>query len=127
VTRCFKVELPAGLPLISLNDHKSHWTKRANLTKVTRSIAAGQAKGIPRLEKVKIRAVYSAPDNRRRDASNIFMSVKAAVDGIVDAGVLKDDSDRYVVSVEVVRSPDNIKGGQLTIEVIEVEDEGVFS
>lgn len=121
----YVVELPAGLQLMNAND-RHHWTKRSNLTASIRSVARGQAKGIPKLDKVKIRAIYKAPDNRRRDVSNLFPSVKAAVDGLVDAGILKDDNDRYVVSLEMVRSPENVRGGQLIIEIIEVQDEGVF-
>ena len=117
----YLVELPIGLQLINAND-RDHWRKSAGKTATIRSVARGQAKGIPRLGKVKIRAVYYAPDNRRRDVSNLFPSVKAAVDGIVDAGVLKDDSDKFVVALEIVRGEWNVSKGQLTIEVIEVED-----
>ena len=116
----YLVELPVGLQLLNAND-RDHWRKSAVKTATIRSVARGQAKGIPKLNKVKIRAVYYAPDNRRRDVSNLFPSVKAAVDGIVDAGVLKDDSDKFVVALEIVRGDFNVSKGQLTIEIIEVE------
>ena len=77
---------------------------------------------IPRMEKVKIRAIYYAPNNRRRDMSNLFPTVKSAVDGLVDAGVLKDDTDRYVVSMEMLRGEGVVTGGQIIIEVIDVGD-----
>ena len=51
-----------------------------------------------------------------------FLRVKSAVDGLVDAGVLKDDSDRYVVSLEMLRGEGIVTGGQLIIEVIDVGD-----
>lgn len=107
---------------MNAND-RHHWTKRSNLTATIRSVARGQAKGIPKLNRVKIRAVYKAPDNRRRDVSNLFPSVKAAVDGLVDAGVLKDDNDRYVKSLEMVRSEENVRGGQLIIEIIDLDED----
>lgn len=106
---------------MNAND-RVHWSKRANATATIRSVARGQAKGIPRLQRVKIRAIYKAPDNRRRDVSNLFPSVKAAVDGLVDAGVLQDDNDRYVKSLEMTRSPDNVRGGQLIIEIIDLDE-----
>lgn len=110
------------MQLINAND-RDHWRKSAGKTATIRSVARGQAKGIPRLGKVKIKVIYYAPDNRRRDTTNLFPSVKAAVDGIVDAGVLKDDSDKFVVGYEILRGAHNIPKGQLTIEIIEVEDE----
>jgi len=109
------------MQLINAND-RDHWRKSAGKTATIRSVARGQAKGIPRLGKVKIKVIYYAPDNRRRDTTNLFPSVKAAVDGIVDAGVLKDDSDKFVVGYEILRGEHNIPRGQLTIEIIEVED-----
>lgn len=54
--------------------------------------------------------------------SNLFPSVKSAVDGLVDSGVLKDDSDRYVVSLEMLRGEGIVTGGQLVIEVEDVGD-----
>lgn len=115
------VELPAGLPLLNANG-REHWSKRANAVATIRDIARGQARGIPRLRKVKIKATYHAPDNRKRDSSNLFPAIKAAVDGVVDAGVLQDDSDKFVVSLEIVRSPDNVRGGQMVLEIIEVDE-----
>ena len=117
----YLVELPVGMQLINAND-RDHWRKSAGKTATIRSVARGQAKGIPRLGKVKIKVIYYAPDNRRRDTTNLFPSVKAAVDGIVDAGVLKDDSDKFVIGYEILRGSHNIPKGQLTIEIIEVED-----
>ena|SRR3990167_3202428 len=35
---------------------------------------------------------FFVPDRRRRDTDNLMTSLKAAWDGIVDAGILKDDS-----------------------------------
>jgi crossover junction endodeoxyribonuclease RusA len=112
------------MQLINAND-RDHWRKSAGKTATIRSVARGQAKGIPRLGKVKVRCVYYAPDNRRRDTTNLFPSIKAAMDGIVDAGVLKDDSDKYIVSYEIARGEFNVRRGQLVIEIIEVVEDGI--
>src|SRR5271163_2475625 len=117
------MELTVGMQLMNAND-REHWSKRARVSSLIRTTARSQCKGIPKgLLKVKIRAIYYAPDNRRRDVSNLFPSVKAAVDGMVDAGVIKDDNDKYVVALEMVRGEYNIPKGQLVIEIIEVENE----
>jgi crossover junction endodeoxyribonuclease RusA len=110
------------MELMNAND-RPHWSKRAKTSALIRAAARELSKGIPSLGKVKIRAVYYAPDNRRRDVSNLFPSVKSAIDGVVDAGVLKDDNDKFVVSLEMVRGEYNIRGGQLVIEIIDLADE----
>lgn len=121
MTRTFKIEMPPGMPLLNANG-REHWSKRASGTSTIRMVARNLSKDIPRLEKVKIRGIYYAPNNRRRDTSNLFPSVKAAVDGLVDSGVLKDDSDRYVVSLEMARGEGMVPGGQLVLEIIDVGD-----
>jgi crossover junction endodeoxyribonuclease RusA len=123
VNRTFKIEFPAGMPLLNAND-RIHWSKRAHLTSDIRMLSRNLSSHIPRLEKVKIRAIYYPPNNRRRDMSNIFLSVKAAVDGLVDSGVLKDDSDRYVRGHELLPGDHVVKNGQLVIEIVEVVECG---
>ena len=121
------VEMPVGIQFMNSND-REHWSKRAKVSSLLRTTARAQCKGIPKgLPRVKIKAIYYAPDNRRRDVSNLFPSCKAIIDGIVDAGVIKDDNDKYVVSMEMVRGEYNIPKGQLVIEIIEVENEGCTS
>lgn len=41
-------------------------------------------------------AEFTFPTNHRRDTGNLYPTVKALVDGIVDAGVLPDDCDGVV-------------------------------
>jgi len=41
------------------------------------------------------------PDKRRRDAHNTAPTWKAAIDGAVAAGLLADDSDRYLRAVTI--------------------------
>ena len=42
-------------------------------------------------------------DKRRQDVGNCYPAVKAALDGLVDAGVLTDDDPDYVASIVFVR------------------------
>lgn len=54
--------------------------------------------------------------------SNLFLTVKAAVDGLVDSGVLKDDSDKFVRGHELLPGDHVVKGGQMVLEIINVGD-----
>jgi hypothetical protein len=85
------------MELLNANQ-RLHWAPKARITKTIRDAAhilTRQAK-VPRLESARIVCVYEPNDQRRRDRSNWHPSAKAAVDGVVDAGVLADDSDRYL-------------------------------
>lgn len=45
----------------------------------------------PKLERARLVVTVSLPDRRRRDLHNFTPTIKALVDGLVDAGVLPDD------------------------------------
>lgn len=91
--------LPFTKPL-SLND-RMKWQVRAALTRPWRKQAkeAAQAAGIPRCNKITVRLHYVPVDDRPRDPLNLVASLKAIEDGLVDAGVIPDDSNRYHESV----------------------------
>lgn len=50
--------------------------------------------GIPRrdMHKVRVTMTYLPPDKRRRDSDNLVATLKAVCDGLVDAGVVADDT-----------------------------------
>lgn len=41
------------------------------------------------------------PDRRRRDVHNLMPTVKPIIDGFVDARILQDDSDQYLVGPDL--------------------------
>ncbi|GAA1807136.1 hypothetical protein [Nesterenkonia flava] len=93
---------------LSLNQ-RDHPHERARKTKLWRTLgfkAARQASVRP-LEGARIEVWYRYPDNRRREVSNLQNLSKALVDGIVDAGVLPDDSDLHVIGPDNRRDPVN--------------------
>lgn len=115
------VELPAGEALLNAN-RRIHHHARARLTRNLRGIAywcVREAK-VPHLERAHIVVEYRPPDRRRRDVHNLFPSAKAAVDGVVDAGVLTDDSDAYLIGPDM-RLGAVEPGGRLVIHITELE------
>jgi crossover junction endodeoxyribonuclease RusA len=90
------------LELITANG-RYHWAAKARLVRAIRQATAWQAKAarIPRLERAHIIAEYLPPDRRRRDPANWAPSAKAAVDGLVDAGVLEDDDHTRVTGPDM--------------------------
>lgn len=90
-----------------------HWTARARLTKVWRQagfVAArnhlldpagyGYRSTTMPLPPCAVRVTFGVPDNRRRDSHNTAPTVKAIIDGLVDAGFWKDDTSDYVIVVD---------------------------
>ena len=117
-----RIELPPCLPLLNAND-RLHYRERSKRTEKLRSEAYKAAKEQPFLPftRVRIRCIFRAPDKRRRDVANLYPSFKACIDGLVDAGVLPDDNDRYITELCLVRGQDAPKKAQLIVQVISDE------
>lgn len=89
----WELELPDG-DYVSPNK-RVHWTARSRLNRVWRHAAKNLAKEarIPRLQHARVELHFWPGDRRRRDPDNLVSGVmKPCVDGLVDAGVLADDT-----------------------------------
>jgi hypothetical protein len=70
--------------------------------------AKAQAAGLgPQSAPTLIWAYFRFADNRRRDTGNLYPTVKALVDGFVDAGVLRDDCDGVLYGPHLMRDYPN--------------------
>lgn len=101
MTTTITLEPPAAF--INLNDRMHHMVK-AKLTKAWRQAACGAIMSgfhSDHYTRARITVAYRFPTNRRREVGNLQPTSKAIVDGLVDAGLLPDDSDAHVVG------PDN--------------------
>lgn len=130
--RRYTVTLPPGLKLLNANQ-RPHHTKRAEITRDLRTataIAVAQnpalkadlqaAKPGPLLERAHILGVLHPPTNGRRDPANWYPSFKAAVDGLVDAGLLEDDDHTHVLGPDMRLGPQT-KGGRIVLHILELE------
>lgn len=119
----WSVSLPAGLPLPTLNG-RDHWAVRARQTKDIRTAAALLARlsRVPSLERAHVVGVLHPHDRRRRDPHNWILSLKPAIDGIVDSGVLPDDDAEHLISVAMILG-EPVRGGQLEIRIRRAADD----
>lgn len=114
----YTVALPAGLPLLNANrTRRMHWATVRTMAREVRLAAkiAARAEKIPHLERAHITyVIHPHPTGRRRDPGNWAESAKAAVDGLVDAGVFDDDDSSRVTGPDP-RLGDPVAGGQLVL------------
>ena len=118
--RTWVLEFPAGMKLLSLNDH-SHWRVRYSRGEVIRKAAWALARAahVPPLQRIAVSAEYQPPDRRKRDEDNLTLSVKSVIDGIKAAGVVLDDSSEYV-RYDGCRIGERYPKGRLVITVTEI-------
>jgi hypothetical protein len=89
--------MPAG-ELLNSNQRR-HWADEARVRRRMREEAAltAQVVRVPSLLRAAVFYVlHPLPVERQRDPGNWADSAKPYVDGLVDAGVLPDDNDRYL-------------------------------
>lgn len=134
IPRHFTLALPPGLKLLNANQRPHHAVK-AKLTAAIRAaamqacsedptmraalVSAGEQ---PVMQRAYILGVLHPPSRRRADPANWYPSFKAAVDGLVDAGVLEDDDHTRLVGPDMRIGP-VAKGGQLVLHIQELTAE----
>lgn len=93
------VRLPFQKPPLTPNQ-RLHYAQKAALTAQIRRAATqcARAAKIPPAGRSAVTTVWFPPDKRRRDANSLVLTAKAAIDGLVDAGVWPDDDPAHVAS-----------------------------
>lgn len=101
------VRLKTGMRPLTHND-RMHWRRRADAVKTIRGQVAAHARNprIPAAEHITVQLHY-APGDRRSvtDAPNLTATSKPAIDGLVDAGIVPDDTDKHVTELMPVIHP----------------------
>jgi Holliday junction resolvase RusA-like endonuclease len=90
--------IPAPAKWLNSND-RMHWRPKAKLTKAWRQAAhvyARQAKLPKGLARVRIDVQVHKTTPNRYDAMNLYPTLKAVVDGLVDYGLVMDDNNDHV-------------------------------
>ena len=124
VRRVLRVIIPGLPPRECSPNARPHYMAKAGETKLYRhevgwqAIAAKDGKAWLAPDKARVDVTFIVPDRRRRDKTNFASAFKAGLDGLVDAGVIVDDSyehidDQYHIVYE--------KGKSMTI--VEVSSE----
>lgn len=104
------LDLPRSLWWSANNRH--HWQVVRRKKAAVRALAKSAAMGAGRFERAVLDVQVHYPTNAQADPHNVASTVlKAAVDGVVDAGVLPDDSSQHLTAVTISRGPKtSVKG-----------------
>ncbi|MFE6126677.1 hypothetical protein ACFQ6Q_00170 [Streptomyces sp. NPDC056437] len=119
----WRLALPPETTLINANDRSTHPAKRAGFVKVIRQAAWAMARHdkIPALQRAHIfYVIHPDTKTRRRDPGNWSPSAKAAVDGLVDAGILPDDNHTHLLGPDP-RIGTPVKGSQLVLYITDLD------
>ena len=115
MAREWTLHLPWKSPPLTLNQ-RMHWAVKSRLTKEVRLIAKLKARHIPDLEKCSVELVWYVNTKHRRDTINPMLTLKALVDGLVDAEVIPDDSHEYVqTQVRIEYVPKRVMAGMALV------------
>lgn len=108
-------------PPLTLNQ-RMHWAPKHKLNRQVRDQAAYLARhhGIPPLGRCRVELTWVVADRRRRDADNIQPTLKAICDGLVDAGIVTDDTPDLMQKPEVTIRHEHGATPHLEVRVREV-------
>lgn len=101
------------------SNDRLHWAVKAKKTKHIRALAqleARRAKLTP-VRTVHVCAWIGYPTRSKADPSNAAPVVKAALDGLTDAGIWTDDDSDHVIAVEYRRDATTKRRGLHTVRL----------
>mgnify|MGYP005822713845 FL=1 len=88
----------------SLYGKGNHYTRAKQVKAWRESFAWLALKArMPHMERCSVAVIPHLRDNRAQDTGACFPAVKAAIDGLVDAGVLDDDGPDHVTELRFFR------------------------
>lgn len=95
------IDLVDNRPPLNAND-RMHWRAKAASTSAVRTTTAWRVKslGLPPAAHLTVQLHFETGDKRkRRDPANLCATSKPAIDGLVDAGLVPDDSPEWVMEL----------------------------
>jgi hypothetical protein len=99
-------------------NQRLHWAEKGRRTRNVRRLARITASTIDPVETVHIAAFIGYLTGGRADPANAAPVVKAAIDGLVDAGVIADDDHTHVIGPTFLRDPKSPTPGHYTVRLV---------
>ncbi|MGX6605606.1 hypothetical protein ACWKSP_26260 [Micromonosporaceae bacterium Da 78-11] len=105
-TRTWTLTIPAPAKWLNANQRTDlrRQTPDRRAWRDAGRVYAMQAK-LPKLERAYLLAELRFADNIRRDVHNLYPTIKAVVDGLIDYGLLPDDNHHHLVGPDLRYGP----------------------
>ena len=106
------------------NSHSHHYTiNKVRAKQHEEMIAYVLEQGRPDtpMERAHITITWRAKDKRTRDIDNLLASMKGSIDGLVEAGVIVDDSAKHLSYSLYYEWGDEITENETIIDIAEAE------
>lgn len=113
------VTLPWPDPPMLANHRYKHWAQKSAAVRQVRAAVGLLAKRHPMPGRVEVGIVWHVADRRRRDPDGPFPTLKAAIDGLRDAGVLPEDDHTVVARTWSRISVGDGRGVDIVVEGLE--------
>jgi len=119
-----KFEIPGRLPdlnkiIKAAKNGKGKYQPYALMKEEYTTMIAWIAKMMPKYERVELTITWHEP-NMKRDPDNIMAGQKFILDALVMAGVIPDDSQRYIKGI-AHRFDVDPENPRIEVEIVEVE------
>ena len=116
-----KFDIEGRLPGLNemIEAAKSHFGAYASMKQTYTDMVAWLAKKLPAYEKVALIITWHEPD-QRRDPDNIMAGQKFILDGLVAAGTIPNDSQKYVRGI-MHRFEVDRQNPRVEVEIVDVE------
>lgn len=114
----YTLQLPYSTPPLNANQ-RLHWARKASITRQLRhdTQQLAQASRLPKgCGRVVVGLHYAPARNGRRDADNLVPTLKACCDGLVDYGLVPDDTPAFMDKRMPVIEAKEV-GGRLWLEL----------
>ena len=93
------IDVPLSYTTPPLNaNQRLHWAKKAKITREIRHEVCWRLKALrlPPAKRIACELHYVPKANRRRDIDNLVPTLKVACDGVVDSGLVLDDTPEFM-------------------------------
>lgn len=120
--RSWTLEIPGALWTVN-RERTKHWSYRSKMAAPWRRDAAimARAAGIPHLDRCTIDIMPAQLRGKLADTGAHEPAAKAILDGIVDAGVLDDDTGAYVLTITSHPPVRATRYDRITIKITEAQ------
>lgn len=106
-------------------NQRLHWAPKAKRTRALRDLAYYTTIDAPidRQGVSHVAAFIGYPRNGKADPANAAPTIKALIDGLVDAGVWPDDDSTWVIGPTYLRDPKSGQAGIYRVRLVITEQE----